>query len=87
MIIISTDMFNHGPASLVFMLPLTRHNRRIPVHVPIVPPEGGVTAPSYILCDALRSITKERLIGVAWGRVSIQTLRKVEANLRLLMDL
>ena len=86
-LIISTNMFNHGPADLVFVLPLTRTDRRIPIHVPIDPPEGGVSARSYILCDALRSIAKNRLGPRAWGRVSVATLRKVVDNLRILMEL
>src|SRR5712691_7623131 len=48
-LIISTNTFNHGPADLVFVLQLTRTDRRIPMHVPIDPPEGGVSARSYIL--------------------------------------
>ena len=40
--IISTNTFNHGPADLVFVLPLTRTDRHIPIHVPIDPPEGGM---------------------------------------------
>jgi len=86
-LIVSTNAFNHGPAGLVFVLPLTRTDRRIPIHVPIDPPEGGVTARSYILCDAIRSIAKDRLGAHTWGRVSPATLRKVEDNLRILMDL
>jgi mRNA interferase MazF len=86
-LIVSTNAFNHGPAGLVFVLPLTRTDRRIPFHVPIDPPEGGVSARSYILCDAIRSIAKDRLGAPAWGRVSPATLRKVEDNLRILMDL
>jgi mRNA interferase MazF len=86
-LIISTNMLNHGPADLVFMLPLTRTDRRIPIHVPIDPPEGGVSARSYILCDAVRSIARERLGSRAWGSVSSSTLRKVEDTLRILMDL
>ena len=42
-LIISTDPFNHGPAGLVFVLPLTRTDRRIPIHVLIDPPEGRVS--------------------------------------------
>jgi len=61
-LIISTNTFNHGPAGLVFVLPLTRTDRRIPIHVPLDPPEGGVSARSYILCDAIRSIAKDRLV-------------------------
>jgi mRNA interferase MazF len=86
-LVISTSSFNHGPAGLVFVLPLTRTDRRIPIHVPLDPPEGGVSARSYILCDALRSIAKDRLGPRSWGNVSAATLRKVEDNLRILMEL
>ena len=87
MLIISTNTFNHGPADLVFVLPLTRTDRRIPIHVPIDPPEGGVSARSYIVCDALRSIAKDRLGPRAWGSVSAATLRRVADNLRILIEL
>ena len=53
--IVSSDMLNHGPARLVFVAPLTRTDRGIPFHVPINPPEGGVRTRSFILCDAVRS--------------------------------
>lgn len=86
-LVISTNSFNHGPAGLVFVLPLTRTDRRIPIHVPLDPPEGGVSARSYILCDALRSIAKDRLGSRPWGNVSAAILRKVEDNLRILMEL
>lgn len=86
-LIISNDAFNHGPAGLIFVLPLTRTNRRIPLHVPVNPPEGGLSARSFILCDTLRSVSKDRLGGKVWGRVSSQTMRKVEDILRILMDL
>lgn len=86
-LIMSTDMFNHGPAGLVFVIPLTRTNRRIPAHIPLDPPEGGVTARSYILCDALRSVSKDRLRGSAWGAVSSTTMERVEDILRTLLEL
>jgi mRNA interferase MazF len=86
-LIVSTRTFNHGPAGLVFALPLTRTDRRIPFHVPIDPPEGGVSARSYILCDAIRSISKDRLGPQPWGSVSAATLLKVDDCLRILMDL
>lgn len=86
-LIISTDMFNHGPAGLVFVLPLTRTDRRIPAHIPLDPPEGGVSGRSLILCDALRSISKDRLKGVPWGTISSGTMQRVEETLRILLDL
>ena len=86
-LIVSTNLFNHGPADLVFVLPLTRTDRRIPIHIPIDPPEGGVRARSFILCDALRSIAKERLGARPWGVVSAQTMAQVEDCLRTLLEL
>lgn len=86
-LVVSTNGFNQGPADLVFVLPLTRTDRRIPLHVAIDPPEGGVRARSFILCDALRSISKERLGTKSWGTVSRQTMAKVDQCLRILLEL
>jgi mRNA interferase MazF len=72
---------------LVFVLPLTRTDRRIPAHIPIDPPERGVQGRSYVLCDAIRSITNDRLTGSAWGQVSPETMERVGEMLRILMDL
>ena len=86
-LIISTNGFNQGPADLVFVLPLTGKDRGLPFHIPVDPPEGGLTSRSFVLCDALRSISKERLGTQPWGAVSAQTLAKVEDILRLLLEL
>jgi mRNA interferase MazF len=86
-LVVSTNYFNNGPADVVLVIPLTRTDRRIPIHVPIQPPEGGVAARSLILCDALRSVAKERLGDRPLGSVSTQTMQRVESILRLLMDL
>ena len=32
-LVISVDQFNHGPADLVILLPLTSKGRGIPIHV------------------------------------------------------
>lgn len=66
---------------------MTRTERGIPFHIRVDPPEGGVQATSYILCDALRSISRDRLSGRSWGKVSPNTLQAVEEVLRLLMEL
>lgn len=86
-LIVSTDLYNQGPSGLVFVLPLTRTNRRIPIHIEVRPPEGGLRDTSFILTDAIRSISRERLGDVAWGRVSSETMRQVEDVLRTLMEL
>ncbi len=86
-LIVSTNSFNQGKAGLVFVMPLTRTDRQIPVHVPVEPPEGGVKARSLILCDHLRSISTERLGREPWGRVSSTTMATVEDMLKILLDL
>ncbi len=85
-LVISEDIFNKGPADLVIVLPITSTHRGVPSHVPIKPPEGGVKNSSVILCEAVRSIAKERLLR-RWGKVYLSTLVAVEDRLRILMGL
>ena len=86
-LVVSTNMFNHGPAGLVFVLPLTRTDRRIPAHIPIDPPEGGVRSRSFILCDALRSIAKDRLQRIPLGTIFPSSLYGLGATLCRLLEL
>lgn len=85
-LIVSVDLFNQGPAGLVIAIPITRTNRQVRWHVPFQPPEGGLTSPSYIKCEDVRSASGQRL-GRLRGRVSEQTMRQVEDRLRILMGL
>ena len=86
-LVVSTNLFNYGASGLVFVVPMTRTGRGIPFHIRVDPPEGGVQATSFILCDALRSVSRDRLVGRPWGKVSPETLEAVEEVLRLLMEL
>jgi mRNA interferase MazF len=85
-LVLSVDTYNQGPADLVVVLPLTSRYRGVPMHIPLRPPEGGTKTPSVILCDAIRSISKDRL-GKRWGAVSVQTIRAVEDRVRILLGL
>ena len=85
-LIISADAFNAGPSELVFAIPITRTQRHVRAHVPIGPPEGGLSAPSVILCDALRSISR-RLLVRRRGQVGPATLIEVDYRLRVLLGL
>ncbi|MEO0869805.1 MAG: type II toxin-antitoxin system PemK/MazF family toxin [Cyanobacteria bacterium J06642_11] len=85
-LVISVDLFNNGSADLVIALPITSKNKRIPFHVKVDPPEGGLKIRSYVKCEDVRSISKERL-DQRWGRVSQDILVLVEDRLKILMDL
>ncbi len=85
-LVVSVDPFNHGPAGLVVVLPLTSVAKGIPFHVEIRPPEGGVKLKSFIKCEDVRSVAKDRL-SRRWGKVSGNTLMAVEDRLRILFGL
>ena len=84
--VISVDLFNSGPADLIVVLPITSQAKGIPFHVQINPPEGGVTTASFIKCEDVRSISKQRMIR-RFGSVSGETIDAVEDRLRILFDL
>jgi len=85
-LVVSTDRFNHGPAGLVVVLPMTTRGKGIPLHVEVDPSEGGVREASFVKPEDIRSVAAERL-GARWGAVSPRTLAEVERRLRVLLDL
>ncbi len=85
-LIVSVNIFNHGPAGLVVIAPLTSKQKGIPLHVQVNPPEGGLTLTSFIKCEDVRSISKDRLINCL-GRVSPSSILAVEDRLRILLGL
>ncbi len=85
-LVVSEDLFNRGPAGLAIVLPMTSRIRGVPSHVPVTPPEGGVTSRTAILCEAIRSQSVERLVE-RWGAVERQTMAAVEDRLRILLRL
>lgn len=85
-LVVSADGFNHGRANLVIAVPLTTTRRGVPLHVQIDPPDGGVRETSYAMCEAVRSISTDRL-DRHWGKVLPATLAQVEDRLRVVIDL
>ena len=85
-LVVSVDAFNQSRADLVVVIPITSTLRPIPFHVVVQPPEGGLTNPSALLCEAVRSISKDRLV-TRWGTVSPATMSQVEDRLRILLRL
>src|SRR6266542_611996 len=85
-LILSVDFFNAGPADLIVVLPLTSTQRDIPLHVKVKKGDGGIRNDSAILCEAIRSVSKERLIS-KWGALPREVIAEVEDRLRILLDL
>lgn len=85
-LVVSADPFNSSAAGLVLALPITRTQRRQPFHVEVRPPEGGLTAISYVMCDQVRTISVDRLVRRR-GAVTEATMRAVEERIRILLEL
>jgi mRNA interferase MazF len=85
-LILSEDIFNQGPAGMVVVAPIARMQGKIRWHVPLAPPEGGLGAKSFIQCENVRSVSKQRLKRRR-GRVSPPVIQQVEDRLRILLGL
>jgi mRNA interferase MazF len=85
-LVLSVDPFNHGPADLIVVLPITSKAKGIPFHVNVKPPEGGLKQESFIKCEDVRSISKERL-SQRLGAVTTKTMKLVEDRVRILLGL
>jgi len=77
-LIFSNNVWNKIPTGLVIIIPLTSKKKSISTHVPIDLPEGGLTKESFVLCEHIRSISRERLIKKT-GEISKKTLSKVHS--------
>jgi mRNA interferase MazF len=85
-LVLSMDTFNYGPADLVVIAPLTTKDKRINLHVPVSPPEGGVTENSFVKCEDIRSISKGRLIR-RMGVVTESTMDEVIERVKILLGI
>ena len=85
-LVLSADLFNQSPADLVIVLPLTSRDKGIRSHVRVDPPEGGLKTASFIKCEDIRSVSKERF-SVRWGAASASTMTAVEGIVRILLSL
>lgn len=85
-LVVSVDLFNQGPAGLVVILPITSRSKKIPFHVRVEPPEAGLKETSFVKCEEVRCVSKDRLLK-RWGGVTADTMSAVKDRLRILLDL
>lgn len=84
--VISVDKFNHGPAELVIVIPITKVAKHIASHVFVPKGEAGLDFDSYIKVEDVRSVSKERLVRY-WGDLPYPRIEQVEQILRVLLKL
>lgn len=85
-LVVSADAINRGPSGLSVVVPLTTRDRGVALHVPIDPPEGGLSQHSVLLPEQVHAADQARLVQ-RLGHVSAETLRQIEDRLRLVLSL
>jgi mRNA interferase MazF len=85
-LVVSVDRFNRSPRRLHAVVPLTAQAHNLPLHVPLFPPDGNLTRPSFAMVEQVRAVSRDRF-GRRLGSVSSQVLYEVEDRLRLLLAL
>jgi mRNA interferase MazF len=85
-LVISVDKFNHGPAELVIVIPITKVNKQLRSHVLIPKGEAGLDFDSYIKVEDIRSVSTERL-QYCRGSVTYPRIEAVQRILRVLLQL
>jgi mRNA interferase MazF len=69
------------------VLPITSKPRKtLPSRIRIAPPEGGLRIESWVICEQVRTLSKQR-VSTRLGMVTSATMRNVSDVVRLLLDL
>lgn len=87
-LIIQTDAANTNsryPNTIV--LTLSTRGLAVATHVCLIPdPQNGLREPSWVKCEQILTITKDRLTTL-WGNLSATDLKKVEAATKVALAL
>jgi mRNA interferase MazF len=85
-LVVSVDQFNQGSSGLVLVVPISTKDKRVRTQVPIAAGEAGLKELSFAKCEAVRSISLERL-RTRWGSVADETMEQVAYCLKVLLGL
>ena len=85
-LVISANEINNCPADLLTVLPITTTPRKIPSHLKIKPPDGGLKKISYVKCDQIRTISKGRLVK-RLGVISKSAMEDIGEVVKMILSL
>ena len=86
-LVIQNDIDNrHSPITIVAALTSRVAGERYPTEVVLHPPEGGLTRPSAVLLNQIRSVDKKRVVG-RLGRLKPEAMERVDRALRISLGL
>lgn len=85
-VIIQNDIGNHYSPVLIVAALTSGETARYDVQVEVKAPEGGLHQNSLVLLNQIRTVDKRR-VGRFWGRLSTQTMRRVDEAIRISLGL
>lgn len=86
-LIVSNDA-NNRASSTVTVLPITSNVSRVfPFEVLVAPGESGLSKPSKIQAQQIRTLSKQRIQGACCGSLAADVLRRVDMAIKLHLDL
>lgn len=80
-IVVSGDRFNAMPIRQAIVVPLTSRNRGFPHHIAVAD-DGGLSRPSWAMCEAVRTVSLQRF-GLLISTATRVTLGQVVEQLTL----
>jgi mRNA interferase MazF len=85
-LIIQNDIGNHYSPVLIVAALTSGERARYDVEVEVKAPEGGLHHNSLVLLNQIRTIDKRR-VGRFWGRLSTQTMCRVDRAIEISLGL
>jgi mRNA interferase MazF len=85
-LIIQNDIGNLYSPVLIIAAITSGENARYDVQVEIKAPEGGLHHDSIVLLNQIRTIDKRR-VGRYWGRLSTQTMQRIDDAIKISLGL
>ena len=86
-LVIQNDIDNrYSPITIVAAITSRIDAQPFPTEVHLQPPEGGLTKPSMVLLNQIRSVDKRRVVG-RLGRVKPDTMSRVDRALTISLGL
>ncbi len=85
-VIVSTNAVNVAAFPMYTVVPLTTTDRGIPLHVRIVPPDGGVREPCVAMVEHIHGADRQRF-RTCWGQLNSSTMDEISDRLRILLQL
>jgi mRNA interferase MazF len=84
-LVVSVDGFNDIPHSFRIVAPITGTDRGLPNHLRIAPPEGGLTKPSVIMCEQVKSQSVLRFRRKR-GDASLETVEQAQRLIGIFLN-